>query len=663
MDNHATFSSRQALNIFLGAMALVALVAILLLASNQVQAKTITIKSDNNGKDDLVAGAIASATNGDTIYLTGGIFIEGNLTVNKELTLTSDNLSAMAATSIHVTARNVTFQTISIVLTYDPIFLNADNWTFDRVIIGDCAGYACVIANHTKGGTMDSTTFVGNGGDALDINDSQDITLNDAYITAIMFGIKANHVQNLSLYNARISQAALGIYLSLCNNVIVEHSVLDNQQYGILAANSTNLTFKGSLLISNLAPMMNYGIYLAFDHKVSIINNTFMADAAGIASYKSTGVSAKWNSIYGNLEGVWVWESEIALTENAIFNNQVYALNVTGLAPSVGNNYWGTTSESDVMKTVRGVTTLQPMRVSDPTPDAVPLLLMPIPNLTNGTEDSASVMLLEVGPYFDDDTWYVQAWNPRPSVVKFTILYLSDPKNVTLRLEEAGTCSGTCKNAEGQLKASTVTNWYGTVTVKIRATDWRGKHVDTNSFTITFNPINDRPVLDIQGVPKNSDIKLHNGQSRQLNISVYDDGTTLTIEYQIDNGAWKPITGNMACLNYNATRLKGLPLCAKVEFDLTADDSMKVGMHNVSFRTCDGKLCSDDIYSGKYMISLNDAGSPGKSFSPTGVTLALVLLVLIAIVVVAMSSGSSDKTKAKPQQEERPIAKEDDEEE
>jgi nitrous oxidase accessory protein NosD len=663
MDNRATFSSRQAMNIFLGAMALVALLAILIIASNQAQAKTITIKSDNNGKDDLVAGAIASATNGDTIYLTGGIFIEGNLTVNKELTLTSDNLSAMAATSIHVSARNVTFQTISIVLTYDPIFLNGDNWTFDRVIIGDCAGYACVIANHTKGGTMDSTTFVGNGGDALDINDSQDITLNDAYITAIMFGIKADHVQNLSLYNARISQAALGIYLSFCNNVTVEHSVLDSQQYGILAANSTNLTFKGSLLISNLAPMMNYGIYLAFDHKVSIINNTFMADAAGIASYKSTGVSAKWNSIYGNLEGVWAWESEIALTENAIFNNQVYALNVTGLAPSVGNNYWGTTSESDVMKTVRGVTTLQPMRVSDPTPDAVPLLLMPIPNLTNGTEDSASVMLLEVGPYFDDDTWYVQAWNPRPSVVKFTILYLSDPKNVTLRLEEAGTCSGTCKNAEGQLKASTVTNWFGTVTVKIRATDWRGKHVDTNSFTITFNPINDRPALDIQGVPKNSDIKLHNGQSRQLNISVYDDSPNLRIEYKIDNGTWKSISSSASCLNENATKLKGLPLCAKVEFDLTADDSMKVGMHNVSFRTCDDKLCSDDIYSGKYMISLNDAGSPGKSFSPTGVTLALVLLVLIAIVVVAMSSGSSDKTKAKPQQEERPIAKEDDEEE
>jgi nitrous oxidase accessory protein len=663
MDNRATFSSKQALNIFLGAMALVTLLAILILASNQAQAKTITIKSDNNGKDNLVAGAIAGASNGDTIMLTGGIFNEGNLTVNKELTLTSDNYSAMAATSIHVTARNVTFRELSLVLTYDPIFLTADNWTFDRVTIGDCAGYSCVIANHTKGGIMSGVSLVGNGGDGLDINRSTNIKLNDVYITAVMFGIKADHAKNMSMYDTRVIQPALGLYLAFCDNVTLDHSVLDTQQYGILAANSTNLTFKNSLIISNLAPLMNDGIYLAFGQKVSIINNTFTTDSAGIASYKSSGVVVKWNSVFGNLEGIWIWESDLTMTENAIFNNLGYALNVTGYAPAVGNNYWGTTDEDQMMKNIRGVSSLQPMRVSDPTPDALPVLLMPVPNITNGTEDAASVMLLEVGPYFDDDTWYVQAWTPRPSVVRFTILSLSDPKNVTLRLEETGTCAGNCKNAEGQLKASTTSNWYGTVTLKIRATDWRGKHVDSNTFSILFSPVNDRPVLDIQGVPKNSDVKLHNGESRQLNISVYDDSAQLRIEYKIDDGAWKPIAGSASCQSNNATKSKSLPLCAKVVFDLTADDSMKVGIHNVSFRTCDDKLCSDDIYSGKYMISLNDAGSPGKSFSPTGITLALVLLVLIAIVTVAMSSGTSDKTKAKPKQEERPIAKEDDEEE
>ena len=663
MNNCATFSSRQVLNIFLGAMALVALLAILILASNQAQAKTITIKSDNSGKDNLVAGAIAGASNGDTVMLTGGIFNEGNLTVNKELTLTSDNYSAMAATSIHVTARNVTFRELSLVLTYDPIFLTADNWTFDRVTIGDCAGYSCVIANHTKGGIMSGVSLVGNGGDGLDINRSSNIKLNDVYITAVMFGIKADHAKNMSMYDTRVIQPTLGLYLAFCDNVTLDHSVLDTQQYGILAANSTNLTIKNSLIISNLAPLMNDGIYLAFDQKVNIINNTFTTDSAGIASYKSSGVVVKWNSVFGNLEGIWMWDSNLTMTENAIFNNLGYALNVTGYAPAVGNNYWGTTDEDQMMKNLRGVSSLQPMRVSDPTPDALPVLLMPVPNITNGTEDAASVMLLEVGPYFDDDTWYVQAWTPRPSVVRFTILSLSDPKNVTLRLEETGTCAGNCKNAEGQLKASTASNWYGTVTLKIRATDWRGKHVDSNTFSIVFSPVNDRPVLDIQGVPKNSDVKLHNGESRQLNISVYDDSAQLRIEYKVDDGAWKPIASSASCQSNNATKSKNLPLCAKVVFDLTADDSMKVGTHNVSFRTCDDKLCSDDIYSGKYTIALNDAGSPGKSFSPTGVALALVFLVMIALVVAVMSSSTSDKKKAKPEEEDIPVKAAQDEEE
>jgi|GEM_PF-5861893 len=663
METRATFSSRQVLTIVLGATALVALLAILILASGPAQAKTITIKSDNAGKDGLVAGALASSQNGDIIYLTGGIFNEGNLTISKSVTITSDNLSAMAASSIHVNARNVTFQTLSMVLTYDPIFLSADNWTFDRVTIGDCAGYSCVIVNHTKGGTMLGTTLAGNGGDALDINGSSDITMNDAYITAIMFGIKADHTKNVNLYDVRIIQPALGMYLSFCDNITLDHSVLDTQQYGILAVNSTNLTFKNSLLISNLAPLMNDAIYLAFDHKVSIINNTFTTDAAGIASYKSSGVLAKWNSVFGNLEGVWVWGSDLTMTENAVFNNLGFALNVTGTAPSVGNNYWGSTSEDVVLSTMHNVTSLQPMRVSDPTPDALPVLLKPIPNITNGTEDSASVMLLEVGPYFDDDTWYVQAWTPRPSVVRFTILSLSDPKNVTLRLEETGTCAGTCKNAEGQLKASTTTNWFGTVTLKIRATDWRGKHVDTNTFSISFSPVNDRPVIDIQGVPKNSEIKLHNGQSRQLNLTVYDDSSQDRIEYRVDNGTWKTISSSVLCQSDNSTKLKGLPLCNKVAFDLRADDSIKVGSHNVSFRACDDKLCSDDIYTGKYIIALNAAGSPGKSFSPTGVTLALVMVVLLVLVVAIMSSQSSDKQKAKPKKEEVPVKAAEDEEE
>ena len=667
MTDGPTFSSRYLLNIFLAGMALVALVAILVLASDSAQAKTITVTSDSTGKEGLIAGAIASASEGDTIQLKGGIFFEQNLTVNKGLTFTSDNLSAVSVPSIKVTARNVSLVSLSMVLTYGPIYLNGDNWTLDSVTISDCGGYACVVANHTKGGAMMHTTLIGSNGDALDMNDSSGIVIKDAFITAVEFGFNFDYVHDVSIYDARISQSALGLYLGFSDHVTFDHSVLDNLQYGILAANSTNLTFKGSLIMSNAAPLENYAIYLAMDHKVSIINNTFTADAAGIATYKSTGVLAKWNSIYGNYEGVWIWQSDITLTENAIFGNLAYNLNTTGNAtgfpaPTVGNNYWGTTSESDVLKTVRGVDSLQPMEAADTTPDAKPVMLKPVPNITNGTEDTASVMLLELGPYFDDDTWYVNAWSPRPSVVKFSVLDLSDPKNVTLEVSETGTCAGTCKNAEGQLKASTAINWYGTVTLKVRATDWRGKYVDSNTFSITFNPVNDRPVLNIQGVPKNSGMTLHNGQDRVLNISVYDDSAQTMIEYRIDNGPWQEIKSS-TCQSDNSTRLKSLSLCTKVAFDFKADDSIKVGSHNVSFRSCDGQLCSDEIYTGKYVLELTYTGSTGKSFSPTGVALALTLMIMIALVLAAMSSSRSDKQRTKPKGEKAPIVVAKDEEE
>lgn len=637
-----------------GLFALAIFIAMVALSSGHADAKTITIASDKAGKEGLVAGALQAASDGDTISLSGGFFYEENLTVSKRVMFLSDESSVVSAYSIKVTARNVTFHDMAMVLRSGVLKLEADNWTFEGTVLQECLGTTCIRADSADGGLIRNSTFMGTNGDAIQIYGSRGITISDAYISAGVSGIRLNGTKDAWLFGLRMTQASLGVYLTWCENVTVDYSVLDTVSYGFLAANCTNLTIKGSLVMSNAGYLNNYGVYLAFGKGISIINNTFDGDAAGVAAYKASNVLVKWNTVEDNLEGIWSYETSMTLLENAIFGNLRFGMNVTGLTVNAGNNFWGTDSATEAQKAVRGPVMIQPIKIADPTPDDTPVMLSPVPNITNGTEDQTGKTLLEVGPYFSDETWYIQAWTPRPSSVRFTVIYNTDPKNVSIEVAESGTCAGTCKNAEGELRATTAVNWYGTVSVKLRATDWRGKHVDSNTFTITFIPVNDRPVVDIPGLPKNSLIEVHGGEERQFDVTVYDDSPTVTVELKVDDGAWVPVEQNMACAQRNSTKLKDLPYCTRAFVTLKANDKLDVGMHNVSFRACDGEHCSDETGTGKYDIQFYDMGSPGKDFSPTGVSFALVMLVLMAIVVVAMSSPS--KEKPKKVEGERPVA-------
>jgi len=647
-----------------GALLLVAALAVVLLSAGDAEAKTITLTSDTNGKQGLVEQALKDSSDGDVIVLQEGLFYEGNLTVSKEVVVSGDADSLLAVDSVRITAENVTFMKINMVLDAGVITVEADNWTFDWAVVEDCMSYTCIRVEATTGGIIKNSTFIGTSADAIEINRSSDIMMDSVYVLSPHVGIKLNRSVGLVMTNVRVAQSDIGMYTSWCDDVLLERAVFDTKGWGILAANTTNLTVKDSLLLSSSTYLTNYGIYLAFCQNTTVENNTFTADAAGVSLWKSVGAVVRWNSIFGNLEGIWSWESELTAVDNAIFNNLAFGLNATGHSPTATNNYWGTTSVSEAKALIRGAVVIEPIRTADPTPDARPVQLNPIPNISNGTEDASAVMLLELGPYFSDDTWYVAAYMPPPSKVRFVVVHNSDAKNVTLRVSEKGTCSGTCKDVEGELRATTSANWYGTVSVRIKATDWRGKSIETNTFTMTFIPVNDRPVLSIEHLPKNSDVGLRRDETRDLNISVFDDSASVLIEYKVDNGSWMPISTGSACSNDASVKEKYLPRCVRYVHKLEVPDDLTVGKHTLAFRACDGQYCSDETYTGKYEIELENRGRTGRDFSPTGAGLAGVLMLLIAIVAASMAGKGRERSDggAAAEKVERPVRAKDEEE-
>jgi len=618
--------------------ALLALMVLVTLSVGPANAETITLTSDDNGKDGLVSETLGTASNGDTLFLQGGMFYEEDLLIDKEVTLEGDGGSFLVTRSILVTADNVSFKMLIITLDPGIMTLDGDNWTLDNVVMQECIGVTCLRTVDTYGGNLLNSTIIGVEQDAVQINDSRNLTIKDGFFYSPYIGLNIVNTTNISLENLRVSQSFIGTYLSWSSNANITHSVYDTDSYGVLTTNSTNVTIDDSLFVSTGQYYGNYGVYLAYSTEVDILNSTFNSNSGGIATWNSQKVEIRWNSIFENLEGIWSIDSDLVMAENALFDNLRYNLNYSGVEISASRNYWGTTSLGQARSTVNGKVSIGNIMMEDPTPDEFPKLVSKIPEVHTSTEDATSEVIYDMSPHFSDDTWYHSAYMPRPSSIVYQVLSVSDPVNVTLGMGAKSTCSGDCFEEEWDLRASTSANWYGEVEVVIRAYDWRGKYVDSNPFTIRFLPVNDRPAMTIEDVPKYSIVKLNTGEKRTFNITVFDDSDTIWLETKLDDGDWKKI-GDLGCVPDNSSRMRDLPSCAETTYTFKIDDDLEVGKHDLKFRICDGEFCSDEVYTGRYDITVDNRGKSGKEFSPTGMGIALGLLLLGLVVAVATSSG------------------------
>jgi parallel beta-helix repeat protein len=618
------------------------------LASGTVDAETMTLTSDDNGKDGLVSEAIGTVSDGDTLYLTGGMFYEENLVIDKEVSLEGDGDSFLVTTSIHVTADNVSFKMLLITLDPGIMTIVGDNWTLDNVVMQECIGDTCLRTDDTFGGSILNSTIIGVENDALQVYGSSNVTIRDGFFYSPYIGLNFVNSTNITMENIRVSQSFIGTYLSWSGDVEITHSVYDTESYGVLATNSTNVTVDDSIFVSSGQYYGNYGVYLAYSTEVDVLNSTFNSNTGGIAAWNSHDVEVRWNSIFGNLEGIWSIQSDMVLAENALFNNIRYNLNHTGVEISASRNYWGTSSLSEAKTMVNGKVSIGNIMMEDPTPDEAPKLVSKVPAVHTSIEDAASEVVYDMSPHFSDDTWYYTAYMPRPSPIIYEVLSVSDPLNVTLGMGARSTCSGDCFEEEWDLRASTSANWYGEVEVVIRGRDWRGKYVDSNPFTIRFLPVNDRPVMTIEDVPKYSVVKVNTGDNRAFNITVYDDSKTLWLETRLDDGEWKKVE-DLGCVPDNSSRMRELPSCAETTYKFKVDEELEVGKHDLRFRVCDGEFCSDEVYTGRYEVTVDNRGLASKGFSPMGAAIALGLLLLGLAVAGATSSRQGREPK-----EERP---------
>lgn len=151
-----------------------------------------------------------------------------------------------------------------------------------------------------------------------------------------------NHVISLQADNVKISGLGItgtknsyaGIYLSECNNCIIENNKILNNGYGIYLLNSKGNKFSNNVIANN----EEYGILLSTSTNNTIFGNTASDNKdTGIHISTSDGNTLTGNNISSNdVYGLFVCpESDDNLIYNNYFNNNVNAEIQNG----VGNAY------------------------------------------------------------------------------------------------------------------------------------------------------------------------------------------------------------------------------------------------------------------------------------------------------------------------------------
>ena len=239
-----------------------------MISLSSISAYSNIIRVGGTGKIQHIKQAIALAEVGDTLYISPGIYKEGNIIIEKGLTMIGENFPVLDGEkkfeifTIH--AQHVTISGLK--------FINTG-----VASINDLA--------------------------AIKVLDSQWISIINNRFENTFFGIHFSNssqawiVGNQLHSNAQVEhQIGNGIHLWKCNHVTIHDNSIKGHRDGIYFEFVTNSMITKNYSISN----MRYGLHFMFSHNNEYRENTFIDNGAGVAVMYTTGVKMINNTFEHN---------------------------------------------------------------------------------------------------------------------------------------------------------------------------------------------------------------------------------------------------------------------------------------------------------------------------------------------------------------------------
>jgi nitrous oxidase accessory protein len=231
-----------------------------------LSAETFTV--GRSGRIKTIKEAVSIAQAGDTIYVESGIYKEGNIVIEKSLTLIGEDFPIMDGEDkfeiFTVHAHNV-----SII-----------GFKFINTGIGSISDVAAIKVFDSKGLHITNNRF-------------EDTFFAIHLSNTTQSWIEDNQLRSKAKEEYKIGN---GIHLWKCDQIIIANNTITGQRDGIYFEFVTN-----SLIIRNRSEAnIRYGLHFMFSHNNEYRENSFVNNGAGVAVMYTTGVKMINNTFEHN---------------------------------------------------------------------------------------------------------------------------------------------------------------------------------------------------------------------------------------------------------------------------------------------------------------------------------------------------------------------------
>ncbi len=239
---------------------------ILVLATQIVNAGRIDVKQ--GGAIRTISDAIAKADIGDTIYVHGGVYREGNIILQKSVSLVGLDWPVLDGEG-----------------KYEILTVHANNVSVTGFFFRD-TGVASI-----------------NDLAAVKVLDSKNVRIKRNRFENTFFGIYFSNSADSFVEGNQLSASAIaehqignGIHMWTCRRISISNNHIKGHRDGIYFEFVTDATIRGNVSESNL----RYGLHFMFSHDNEYHQNTFLKNGAGVAVMYTKGVIMTGNKFFDN---------------------------------------------------------------------------------------------------------------------------------------------------------------------------------------------------------------------------------------------------------------------------------------------------------------------------------------------------------------------------
>ncbi|MFN8296375.1 MAG: nitrous oxide reductase family maturation protein NosD [Chitinophagales bacterium] len=241
-------------------------IILFLFTSYVVDGKTITIGKNQQYKS--ITEAIKNSSDNDTLVVLKGIYKEGNLVVNKSLTLIGKDYPVLDAQK-----------------KYEVLSVKANYVTIDGFLV-----------QHSGVATLDDP-----GG--IKVYNSHDVVIQNNILEDNFFGIYIQYGKYCTIKNNKIKaygieeqQIGNGIHCWKCDSLLIIGNTITGHRDGIYFEFVTGSTIWRNISNNNI----RYGLHFMFSNDDAYICNVFKNNGAGVAVMFTKRVKMFHNYFYEN---------------------------------------------------------------------------------------------------------------------------------------------------------------------------------------------------------------------------------------------------------------------------------------------------------------------------------------------------------------------------